>query len=135
LAREPQRIENRVVHQPQIKTHTKIQDSDQKTETHHSSHLTSQTTRRVEFKMIDGLAIAYGDLILGKPTEDFQGIKGTYDVPTPQYWDQTQIFYLIHPDLPQPERVIRALDYLRKNTVVNFVPYTSELAHIVKDAI
>lgn len=84
----------------------------------------------VEFKVVNGLAIAYGDIIMGKPDESFQEDHGRFDAPTPKVWDQPVIPYLIHPSLPDPKRVEKALDYFRQNTQVQFIPYDNQ-----KDAV
>jgi hypothetical protein len=84
----------------------------------------------IEFQVVDGYAIAYGDLVLGKPEPSFSGNKGYYDAPNPQPWERPEIPYAIHPDLPDPQRVEKALDYLRTHSPVSFVPYQGQ-----KDAI
>ncbi len=84
----------------------------------------------VEFQIVNGLAITYGDLILGKPDPDFQGERGLYEAPTPQPWERGVVPYHIQPNLPEPERIEKAISYLNKNTSVKFVPYDGQ-----KDAI
>ncbi len=85
----------------------------------------------VEFKVVDGLAIAYGDLILGKPEAGPHNGKMYYDAPTPQLWDHPEIPYSINPSLPNPKRVEQAIDYFRQHTPVRFVPYTGQRDAIV----
>lgn len=80
----------------------------------------------IEFRVVDGLAIAYGDVILGRPDSGAEGVRGRYEAPTPQLWDRPEIPYLINPSLPNPKRVEQALDYLRQHTPVNFVPYQGQ---------
>jgi hypothetical protein len=77
----------------------------------------------VEFQIVDGLAVAYGDIILGKPDPEFQGSRGHAEVSAPQLWDKGEIPYVISPDLPNPSRVEKAIEYFRQNTPVRFVPY------------
>src|SRR5690349_21661026 len=76
-------------------------------------------SNRIKFKVVDGMAVAFGDLILGEP-EHPDLLEGYYDAPRPQLWDTPEIPYLIHPDLPDPSRVHQALDYLRRHSRVNF---------------
>jgi hypothetical protein len=84
----------------------------------------------VEYQVIDGLAVAYGDILLGKPDGPVPGGVGRHEVQPVQFWDRPEIPYAINPELPQPERVEKALTYLRQKTPVNFVHYTGQ-----KDAI
>ncbi len=84
----------------------------------------------VHFKVEDGLAVAFGDLILGKPVTD-RPIKDGYNKPPPpERWKERDIPYIIHPDLKNPERIEAALAHLKAKTVVTFVPFNGE-----KDAV
>ncbi len=85
----------------------------------------------VEFEIVNGWAVAYGDVLLGKPLEDFQGQRGRYDAPQPRTWENAEIPYIISPDLPQPERIEKALGYFRQNTPVRFVPYQNQKDGII----
>ncbi len=85
----------------------------------------------VEFKVVNGYAIAHGDIMLGKVQDNFQGTIGRYDAPTPRTWDGPIIPYLISPDLPNPERVEKALDCYRQNTPVQFIPFKNQKDGIV----
>ncbi len=86
---------------------------------------------RVEFEIVNGWAVAYGDVLLGKPLEDFKDRRGHYDAPQPKTWENPEIPYLISPKLPQPQRVEKALDYFRQNTPVKFVPYQNQKDGII----
>ncbi len=52
----------------------------------------------ISFRVVHGLAIAYGDLILGTP-EDTSLDSGFYEAPRPTLWDRGEVPYLISPDL------------------------------------
>jgi len=79
----------------------------------------------VEFVMQDGLAVAFGDVILGTPDEE--GIeKGFYKLPPPQFWDKPEIPYAINSDLPNPARVKEALRHITRATGVKFVAYQNQ---------
>ncbi|MCM2278191.1 MAG: M12 family metallopeptidase [Oligoflexia bacterium] len=80
----------------------------------------------IEFEVVNGLAIAQGDLILGRPDSDIPFKKGHTEAAPPQLWDQPVIPYLIHPSLPNPERVERALEYFRSETPLSFVAYQGQ---------
>lgn len=76
----------------------------------------------VKFRVVHGLAIAYGDLILGRPVSGSKIERGFYDAPVPQLWDKPEIPYVISADLPDPSRVRQAIDYFRQHTPVRFIP-------------
>jgi hypothetical protein len=81
----------------------------------------------VQFKVIDGWAVAYGDQLLGKPLEENGSVtQGAFEAPTPQLWSHAEIAYQISSSLPNPARVEQALDYFRKNTPIGFVPYSGD---------
>jgi hypothetical protein len=77
----------------------------------------------VEFKSVNGFAVAYGDTLLGKVPPDFDAAVGRTETPKIQVWDKPGIPYAINPDLPEPQRVQRAIDYFNQHTPVRFVPY------------
>lgn len=85
----------------------------------------------IEFKVIDGLAIAQGDLILGRVDEGFKGERGKTEVLPPLPWEGREIAYLIHPDLPNPKRVHQALEILQTQTRLRFVPHAQQQDAIV----
>ncbi|MGZ3698694.1 MAG: M12 family metallopeptidase, partial [Bdellovibrionota bacterium] len=80
----------------------------------------------IEFEVSNGLAIAYGDVILGRPDAGSKATRGYYETPTPQLWDKPEIPYAISPELPNPARVEKALDFFRSHTPVRFVPYEGQ---------
>ncbi|MEO5970948.1 MAG: M12 family metallopeptidase [Bdellovibrionia bacterium] len=80
----------------------------------------------VDFIVVNGMAIAYGDIILGKVDPGSSGDHGSFDAPTPHIWDKPEIPYVISPDLVNPGRVEKALDYLKQHTGVRFVPYSNQ---------
>lgn len=84
----------------------------------------------IEFRVVDGFAVAFGDLILGQVDPGSNIQKGYYDARPPQLWDSPEIPYQIKATLPNPERIERAIAYLRKFSRVNFVPYQGQ-----KDAV
>ncbi len=85
----------------------------------------------VEFEVVEGnLAIAYGDLILGRLDESHPPAggplkRGHTEITAPLLWDRPQIPYAINPDLPHPERVEKALEIFSRLTPVSFVPLAS----------
>lgn len=81
---------------------------------------------KIEFRVVEGYAVAYGDILLGKLEEPLPGDRGVYDAPQPQTWEQAEIAYSISADLPHPERIEKALTYLRQKTPINFVPFSGQ---------
>jgi hypothetical protein len=77
----------------------------------------------VEFKVVNGFAIAYGDTLLGKAPPDFDAMTGHSESPRVQLWDKSVIPYSINPSLPAPQRVQKAIDYFNQHTPVRFIPY------------
>jgi hypothetical protein len=85
----------------------------------------STNPNHVEFKVIDGLAVAYGDIILGQP-EDSELKGGWTEVRTPELWDKPEIPYIIDDSLPHPERVKAAIQYFNSETPVRFILHNGE---------
>jgi hypothetical protein len=80
----------------------------------------------IDFKVVDGLAVAYGDIVLGRLETGAQLDHGQFEAPNPQLWERPDIPYLINPDLPNPTRVVKALEYFRQNTPIRFIPYENQ---------
>lgn len=88
----------------------------------------------VPFKIEDGLAIAYGDIILGEPEgeEEEEGKKaGFYRPPRPQLWESSEIPYFISPELSIKDQVEAAIEYFHQNTPITFVPLDNQEDAIV----
>ena len=73
----------------------------------------------------DGYAVAFGDILLGRPPADYADRHGHYDAPKPRLWPTAEIPYLIDPALENPSRVEQALEYLRSHTPILPVPATA----------
>lgn len=74
----------------------------------------------ISFKAYHGLAIAYGDVLLGKLQEEVT--EGYTTIPAIGYWPNPVIPYHIQPSVVHPERILKALAYLSEKTVLEFVP-------------
>ncbi len=83
----------------------------------------SMPKNAVPFRLVNGLFVAYGDIVLGKPTSDGVPDEGFAEAPKPQKWN-TEIPYLIAPDLENPEPVYKVIEYFNANTPIHFVPAT-----------
>lgn len=90
-------------------------------------HLHEEAPDLVEFTVnSQGLAVTFGDVILGEPEETGQGKVGYYRPDPPQLWKDLEIPFRIDPSLPNPARVLGAIEYLNKNTRVRFVPFRGQ---------
>jgi len=85
----------------------------------------------VEFQVIDGMAVAYGDEVLGKPMNGFAEQNGITEVRPPRYWDHGIIPYVIKEDVVNPSRIKEAIDFFNVHTSVQFVPYDNQPDAIV----
>lgn len=88
----------------------------------------------VEFKMAGDYAVAFGDVLLGKPDPGSKLKNGIAEVRSPEVWPTREIPYAIAPQLLNPKRVERAVDYFNKYTSVRFVPYQGQKDAIVFEA-
>jgi hypothetical protein len=84
----------------------------------------------VNFEIVDGYAISFGDTILGKPLSDFHEQTGIAEIRPVQFWDHGVIPYLIKDDVVNPDRIKSAIEFFNQNTTVRFVPFENQ-----KDAI
>ena len=80
----------------------------------------------IAFRVVDGLAISYGDIIMGQVEPGVPGDHGSVDAPTPRMWDKSEIPYLISPDLANSDRVEKALEYMKQRSGLRFVPYRNQ---------
>jgi hypothetical protein len=81
---------------------------------------------KVDFQVREGLAVSFGDVILGTP-DDPEVKNGFTLIPAPELWEPPEIPYAISADLPNPQRVQKAIDYLNGlRTAVVFVPYENQ---------
>lgn len=85
----------------------------------------------VEFQVVNGLAVAYGDTILGRPPEGFDQPVGLTELDRPQLWLRGEIPYSIKSDVTNPERVQAAIQMFHQSTGVKFVAHTDQPDAIV----
>lgn len=72
------------------------------------------------FVIDEGMAVVEGDVVIGKPVDD-EDIADGYAKPPPlQLWRSNVIAYHIQPDLPRPERVLKAIQMF-EGTTLRFV--------------
>lgn len=85
----------------------------------------------VEFVVLEGYLVAYGDLILGLPEPEMKETRGYVEMKNPQSWDSLQIPYFIQPDVAHPERIREAIELLQQQTPIQFVTYDRQADAIV----
>ncbi|MBC7690186.1 MAG: hypothetical protein H7222_00310 [Methylotenera sp.] len=90
----------------------------------------------VEFKVVNGLAIAQGDLLLGSTDEVLPGGKGHSEAAPVRFWETPEIPYSIHPEIPEPQRqkIEKAIAYLKQKTPVHLIPYEGQRDAIIFEA-
>lgn len=87
---------------------------------------------RIYFKVEKGMAIAYGDIMLGTPEQEGL-LEGYYEAPEPQLWDGHEIPFAVHPDLPKKiaTQVREALRTLEQHSGLQFVALEDQQDAIV----
>jgi len=76
--------------------------------------------KAVAFQVYNGMAIAQGDILLGKVEED---VETGFAEPLPSTrWSNSRLYYGIDERVTHPERVLQALSYLSELTVLRFFP-------------
>jgi hypothetical protein len=85
----------------------------------------------IPFELWNGYVVAYGDIILGKPTTADFPQTGFIEAPKLHLWDKGVIPFSVHNALPNPERVLSVIAYLNENTPLHFVPYEGQPDSIV----
>lgn len=85
----------------------------------------------VPFTLNNGWVVAYGDILLGKPKNPDFPATGFIEAPHLNMWPRGIIPFSIHESLPNPERVLRVINYMNENTPVRFVAYSGQPDSIV----
>ncbi len=81
----------------------------------------------VDFELnSEGYAVAYGDVLLGKPIHEDGPKRGRGEAQAPQLWQSPVIPFAIDPALPRPERVRAAIEVFERSTSIRFKPYDGE---------
>ena len=94
--------------------------------------------QRVTYQVINGLAVVEGDIILGTP-EELEPPSGPQVIKKPDarqeavatsgpetLWPEGVVPYTIDGGLPEPQRVLDAIEHWHDNTLIRFVERTNE---------
>lgn len=78
------------------------------------------------YKMDEGIVVVQGDIALGELVDgEEDATTGYVKMPQVQLWNSSIIPIYIQPNLREPERVIKALDYFN-GSAIHFIPYTDQ---------
>lgn len=77
----------------------------------------------VPFELVGDYVVAFGDVLLGRPTVENFPKSGFIEAPKMQTWEGGQVPYSIHASLPNHERILKTIQYFNAHTPIRFVPY------------
>ena len=81
----------------------------------------SKQQKWIEYDLNEGWAITQGDILLGRPMDGDAEPKGRVAAGELKFWKGGVIPFSIHPDTPNKEVILRALDEFNNTTHLNFV--------------
>ncbi len=84
--------------------------------------------QHVDYRVVKGQAIAFGDILLGEVKGARDGQRGVYLVKEKKdlLWPTSLIPYGIHRDFPRPERIDAVVEYFNLHTPIRLVPWEGE---------
>lgn len=86
----------------------------------------------VQFQVIDGWAVAFGDVLLGKLKGEWKpGQTGNYQPKESQLWPNSEIPYYVHVSGTLKAEVEKAIEEFNSQTNIVFVPYNGQKDYIV----
>lgn len=85
----------------------------------------------LDFEVREGVAIAQGDMVLGKVVDENKSGKGIAKANRTRLWDSADIPYSIQDGVTNREAIQAAIAQFHTNTSVRFVPYTGQKDSIV----
>lgn len=85
----------------------------------------------ISFRVINGLAVTQGDIVLGQVEGDFKGSEGITAINPIERWKDPKIPYVLPPSFPLHKEVQEVLTYLNRQSQLQWVPYNGELDAIV----
>jgi hypothetical protein len=85
----------------------------------------------MSFVLYKDLVVTSGDVLIGHPTTPRFPESGYIPIPKTNEWKTREIAFSVHQDLPNPERVLKVIQYFNDNTPVKFVPLKDQTDSIV----
>jgi hypothetical protein len=85
-----------------------------------------QGDKTVTFTVVDGAKLFEGDIYLGHVDDDDAQPQGIGRSGNQFRWPNGRVPFVIHPALPNKERVTRAIDHWHAHTRIRLVPRTNE---------
>lgn len=77
----------------------------------------------VRFVIKEGYAVAFGDVVLGKPLQEMaEGANATTKFDSPRMWSSAELKYYIRPNVSNPSRIEQAMQHLTQNSPLRFRP-------------
>lgn len=87
--------------------------------------------KKVYYKLVDGIAIAQGDMELEVyPTKNLVRQKGAGAFDSYRKWSRRTIPYTIDPNIPNKERIYDAIKHYHQETQIKLVKRTNERAYV-----
>lgn len=84
----------------------------------------------IRYRVVDGLAVVEGDIILGPAEQDSKHRAGLVVINTALRWPENRVVYQIDPALPNQARVTVAIAEWEKKTPFRFVERTTETDYV-----
>ena len=81
---------------------------------------------QVRFEVVDGYAIGYGDVVLGRVKEQGGSRFGFYRPTAARIWPSNEIPYLFAEGLANKAEVEKAIRHFNEKTVIKFVPHSDQ---------
>jgi len=88
------------------------------------------TEVEVDILVLENTAITHGDVLLGDINDIKRNKKGQGYLPVPKPWPRGVIPYEIDPNLPNPNRVVSAINHVNNNTNVRWIERYGETDYV-----
>jgi hypothetical protein len=79
-----------------------------------------------DFKVVDGLVVAYGDTVIGRLPPGTNQVSGLTETHTTRFWKSNEIAYGIDDSVKDKTGIMAAIELLQSRTNVRFIPYTNQ---------
>ncbi len=85
------------------------------------------------YELRDGMAMVEGDIIVGATPADVSARTALAVTAGMSWarWPKAHVPYAIDPKLPDPSRVLRAIDHFQQNSNLVFIPRTTQTSYVV----